>query len=63
MIIVLPDYANGLEQIERNLETMKLKTLRMKRSEKTVDLHLPKFRVESTINLNDVLVQVCYNFN
>ncbi|XP_043472672.1 uncharacterized protein LOC122505241 [Leptopilina heterotoma] len=58
MIIVLPNLIDGLEQVEKNLETMKLKNLRMKRSLKAVDLYLPKFRVENTIKLNDVLKEM-----
>ncbi|XP_051168915.1 antichymotrypsin-2-like [Leptopilina boulardi] len=58
MLIVLPNLIDGLEQVEKSLETMNLKTLRQKRYLSKVDLYLPKFRVENTIDLNEVLQEM-----
>lgn len=58
MLIVLPNEIDGLEKVEKSLETLSLKSLRRNRFLKEVDLYLPKFRVESTIELNNVLEEV-----
>lgn len=58
MIIIVPVGRNSLEQVERILETMTLKNLRTKRSNVEVDVHLPKFKIESTFDLNKILQEV-----
>ncbi|XP_051169182.1 antichymotrypsin-2-like [Leptopilina boulardi] len=58
MIIILPNNINGLKQVEKRLETMDLKTLRQNRRNVSVTLYLPKFRVESTIDMNVILQEM-----
>lgn len=61
MIIIVPVGRNSLEQVERILETMTLKNLRTKRSNVEVDVHLPKFKIESTFDLNKILQEMGTN--
>ncbi|XP_015190274.1 PREDICTED: serine protease inhibitor 3/4-like isoform X2 [Polistes dominula] len=55
MIIILPDEVDGLAAIEKKLAVHGLEEV-LKRGHKTeVEVYLPKFKIESTIQLNDHL--------
>ncbi|KAJ8681833.1 hypothetical protein QAD02_017625 [Eretmocerus hayati] len=56
MIIILPDEVNGLSLIEENLESVRPEQL--KGEEVTVELYLPKFKIESTIDLEKPLKEL-----
>ena len=58
MIIVLPDEIDGLSKVEKKLETFSLDKLRQSGALTDVELSLPKFKIESKIDLNDVLIEV-----
>lgn len=58
MIIILPNEVNGLKQVQNNLHRLDLeKTLRY-RQPVEVELYLPKFRIESTMDLQEALEKV-----
>lgn len=53
MIIILPKKINGLDTIEKKIHKLQLAELNGKLHQ--VDLSLPKFRINNTINLEDML--------
>ncbi|XP_014216776.2 antichymotrypsin-2-like [Copidosoma floridanum] len=55
MVIVVPNKINGLVELEKNLEKVKLDFWSFTRNKKVMVL-LPKFKVESTLNLNHHLM-------
>ena len=58
IIIVLPNEIDGLSEVEKKLGNITFNELRNYAHFVKVMLHLPKFRIESTIELNDVLSEV-----
>ena len=58
MLIIVPDEINGLSKIEENLHKVDVNTLLNSGFEREVFLYLPKFKVESTIPLNEPLKKV-----
>ena len=60
MIIVLPNTIDGLIEVEENLENISIKELRKVSSLVPLRLFLPRFKIESTIELNDVLSKVSF---
>ena len=58
MIIVLPDKIDGLAEVEKKLENLSLSYLRQCGSCAEVELSLPKFKIESTLHLKDILSEV-----
>lgn len=61
MIVVLPDNGVNLEEVERGLETSNVKNaLKWEVYYNLVTLKMPQFRVETSIELVDVLKQVCF---
>ena len=60
MIIVLPDEIDGLIEVEKNLENISIEELRKMSSLVSLLLFLPRFKIESTIELNDVLSRVSF---
>ncbi|XP_076634199.1 uncharacterized protein LOC143348166 [Colletes latitarsis] len=55
MIIVLPNDVNGLHELQQNLQDINITNLLDDTYEKEVELYLPKFKIESKLDLNDVL--------
>ncbi|XP_028982353.1 uncharacterized protein LOC107043756 [Diachasma alloeum] len=56
MFIILPDKIDGLRAIENKLDTTDLVELHKNESfSRKIDLQLPKFKIESTLNLNPIL--------
>lgn len=61
MIVVLPDNGVNLEEVERGLETSNVKNaLKWEVYYNLVTLKMPQFRVETSIELVDVLKEVCF---
>ena len=60
MIIVLPDEIDGLIEVEKNLENISIDKLKEIARSDPLSLFLPKFKIESTIELNDVLSRVSF---
>ncbi|KAL1435258.1 hypothetical protein MTO96_011179 [Rhipicephalus appendiculatus] len=59
MVILLPDEIEGLSKLEKRLTTSKLgNLLENLRGFFDVELYLPKFKLEQTINLKEVLKQM-----
>lgn len=58
MLIVLPDEINGLQEVEQKMSEMSLDDIRRRGSQVEVELYLPKFKIESTIDLKDTLTEV-----
>ncbi|KAI4503380.1 hypothetical protein M0802_001602 [Mischocyttarus mexicanus] len=55
MVIILPDEVDGLAAIEKKLAVHGLETVLKKGHKTEVDVYLPKFKIESTLNLNEHL--------
>lgn len=63
MIIILPDEVDGLARLEKSLEkVLQLEPTKMKLREQLTVL-LPKFKIEKTSQLNEILRKVSKNFN
>jgi len=61
LVIILPKKKTGLAELEKQLATKQLKEL-LERSKNTeVDVYLPKFKVETTLDLEDHLSKVKSN--
>jgi len=58
MIVLLPDKRDGLAEMETKLEDFNLNDLVNKLQSTKVQLQLPKFKLESTIDLKDPLTKV-----
>ncbi|XP_012263035.2 antichymotrypsin-2-like isoform X2 [Athalia rosae] len=56
MLIILPNEIEGLRFLEKNFKPKSLKHIEWKTSE--VEVYLPKFKVESTIDLEDSLTEM-----
>ena len=59
MVILKPYEIDGLSQLEKNFDFHFLGSIK---KEETIELKLPKFKFEVTLNLNDALRQVIINF-
>lgn len=58
MVIVLPNQRNGLKALEAKLASTDITTIVQNLYSTQVSVALPKFRIESTIQLNDALKEV-----
>lgn len=58
MLIILPNQRNGLKALEAKLATVDVATLANQLYTAEVNVALPKFKIESKIELNDVLKEV-----
>ena len=70
MVIILPDEIEGIKEVENNLEKFNLDYEQSfgNISKREVRLFLPKFKIETSIDLNETLQQVTllfqyYNFS
>ena len=59
MIIILPNEIDGLSDVEKKLQNTSLTNILSQGDKEEVELWLPKFKVESMLELNDVLQEVC----
>lgn len=62
MVIVVPDEVDGLGQIIKNLESFNSARLESSRRCRKVKLYLPKFKIESEIDLKEPLRKVKISF-
>lgn len=63
MVIITPNQINGLAKLIDNFKYINSTSLSNSRSVDQVKLYLPKFKIESIIDLNEPLQKVCgYNF-
>lgn len=65
-LVVLPNKVDGLEALQKELrDPSKLANAVKDMRYADVDVYLPKFKIETKVDLKDVLQQVCtlyYNF-
>jgi serine protease inhibitor len=61
-VVVLPNKQGGLAQLEKKLLTTSLSELLQRATIKTVQLYLPKFKIETTLDLKKPLGKVKYCF-
>ena len=57
MFIIVPDEITGLVDLEKNFEKVTVEQL-LRGMESTVDVYLPKFRIESEIEFEKPLSKV-----
>lgn len=55
MLILLPDKKNGLSELEKQLPNIDLQDLLSKLKESTVNVDIPKFTFDKSLELNEVL--------
>lgn len=58
MVIILPDEVNGLAEVEKKIKSINLNDILSHGYEQEVKLFLPKFKIESKINLNTPLKKI-----
>lgn len=58
MVIIVPDEVDGLGQVLDNLESFNSTRLAKSAYSRDVQLYLPKFKIESTIDLKEPLQKV-----
>lgn len=56
MLVLLPNEIGGLRHVELNLNRESIENVQWSRNE--VELFLPKFKIQSTINLKETLLEV-----
>ena len=62
MIILLPNKPDGLAALEKKLEKYDLADIPARMRSRKVSLSLPKFRLESTIDLTGILSEVSTSY-
>lgn len=60
-IILLPSHRTGLSALETKLNKFDLKQINRFIHKTLVDIQIPKFKAENTMQLNDILKHVCKN--
>lgn len=58
MVILLPNSIDGLKDLESKLNTFDMNSLASKFVERKTHLLMPKFKLESTLDLKDPLIKV-----
>lgn len=58
MIVVIPNQIDGLSKIESKILKIDTKTLESRRNNTLVILEIPKFKIESKLELNKALMTV-----
>lgn len=58
MVVILPNKRTGIKELEKKLLTRNLSTLTSYMRNVEVEVSLPKFKIEATIELNDPLKEV-----
>jgi serine protease inhibitor len=64
-VVVLPNKKNGLANLEKKLLTTSLSELLQRTTIQMVDIYVPKFKIETTLDLKKPLdnVKYCLYFN
>jgi serpin B len=62
MIVILPDAIDGLSDVEDKLQNVNLAQEISNLNKTLVNVALPKFKLEETMDLNPILKTVCVNF-
>lgn len=58
MLIIMPYDINGINRLEKKLKNFDLNEVAMRALRHEVDVSLPKFKIESDINLKEPLMKV-----
>lgn len=58
MIIILPNEIDGLKYVQDNIEKVNIAESLRRSYPREVEVSLPKFKIESTLNLKDTLEKV-----
>lgn len=58
MIILLPDAKDGLKNLENNLSKIKLPKIVEQMTKYDVNVKLPRFKIEQTLQLEQILSNV-----
>lgn len=58
MVIIVPRDVEGLERIEKNLEKVKVKFNIFSILDREIKLSIPRFKIETTLDLTDHLKEV-----
>lgn len=61
MFIILPSDIDGISELENRLAGVDLSKILTQLPEQKVEVSVPKFKLEETTNLNDILNKVCIN--
>lgn len=60
MLIILPNQVNGVTKLQDKIKDLDVKTLMQNMYETTVEVHVPKFKIETTTPMNDMLKEVYF---
>lgn len=63
MFVILPDEVEGLDSVENKIASSNFETIIHEMYNVEVQILLPKFKIEKTIQLNDVLCKVSIVFS
>lgn len=58
MLIVLPNKKNGLSNLEQKLEHVSVKDIMSQMKDEMLEVVIPKFKIETTVQLNEILHRV-----
>lgn len=58
-LVILPNKRTGLSALETKLKNTDLKTITEQLNREYVQVSMPKFKIEYTVSLKDVLIKVC----
>jgi hypothetical protein len=61
MFIILPHDVDGISELEKKLAGFDLSKILTQLPEQEVEVSIPKFKLEETTDLNDILTEVCIN--
>lgn len=61
MFIILPCDIDGISELENRLAGVDLSKILTQLREQKMEVSIPKFKLEETTDLNDILTEVCIN--
>jgi len=60
MVFILPNRKHGVDSVEQKMQGMNLEKLLGMLEPTVVDLHIPKFKIESKLDLQKAMKEVIY---
>lgn len=61
MILIVPNEKDGLKDLEEKLKSFDYKKLKLNSVYKTIELYLPKFKIEGNVDLKGPMSKVNFN--
>jgi serine protease inhibitor len=61
MFIILPHDIDGISELENKLAGVDISKILTRLPVREVEVSVPKFKLEETTGLNDILTEVCIN--